>query len=269
MTYNESFSDITVVTCYFNIKSKFPSQTYKTWMKNFLEIPMNLVVFTDMESSGMINYFRKHHVNTKIIISKLEDFYMYKYFDYFIYSNTIDPEKNIHYPELYLIWAEKTWFVDKAIKLNCFNTSWFFWCDIGCIRATDISKHYINFPQFNVLPDPSKIIYSRVGQFHENDIHKSDDGVLQMYRDIHDVTKLTRIQGGFFAVHVSMIKKLTELYEQNFCSFMKNKLFAGKDQYIMYNMYVNNPDVFFIINGDDTKNKYINDIWFTFLNRYS
>lgn len=261
--------NITIVTCYFKIKSKFPSKTYRTWMKNFLEIPMNLVVFTDVESFGMISYFRKHHTNTKIIVMRLEDFYMHKYFDYFIYSHSIDPEKNLHTPELYLLWAEKSWFVKKACQINHFNTNWFFWCDIGCMRINNISKYYFNFPKFNIIPNPAKIIYSQIGTFYESNKDKNESGILKIYENMNNQLQLLRIQGGFFSVHLSMIDKLIELYEQNFCLFMNNKMFAGKDQYIMYNAYVNNPDSFIIINGNDAKNKHITDCWFTFLNRYS
>ena len=78
-------SNITIVTAYYNIKSKFPSSTYLSWMENFLKIPCNLVIFTDNTSYEIIKNFRIGLENkTRIIVKNIEDFFNYQYYDYYV-----------------------------------------------------------------------------------------------------------------------------------------------------------------------------------------
>lgn len=259
---------ITVVTCYFKIKSKYSDEKYKIWIKMFLNIPMNIIIFTDLESFEFIKECRNKYLNkTKIIVIKLNEFEMYKHIDYFNYSYTIDPEKTIHSPELYLIWAEKPYFVKKSIELNPFNSKWFFWCDIGCCRNPQYANMYLTFPNWiSILNyETNKIIYSKIQDFLASDNIKYENGILKLYTMNLSPIYLTRIQGGFFAVHETMISKLIELYNTTFNLFKNNKIFGGKDQYIMYTMLLYNPEYFKIIDARETK---IDDVWYSFLNRF-
>ena len=45
-------SMLTLVTCWYNVKAKFPSETYQTWISNFIMNvnKFNLVIFTDEKS---------------------------------------------------------------------------------------------------------------------------------------------------------------------------------------------------------------------------
>src|SRR3989338_3518467 len=127
-------NDITVVTCFFQIRSKYSTAEYFKWIENFLKIPMKLVIYTDVNSVEFIKKVSNQNT-TRIILLNISEFYMFKYMDYFKYCHSIDPETEIgHTPELYLIWAEKSWFIKRAVESNYFNTDWFFWCDIGCFR---------------------------------------------------------------------------------------------------------------------------------------
>ncbi len=168
-----------------------------------------------------------------------------------------------------MVWAEKSWFIKKTIDDNYFNTDWFFWCDIGCFRNEKYVEKYLSFPKFKNIPDKSKIIFSKVAEFNSSDTNIDNNGIPTMYHNISDQTKLCRIQGGFFCLHKSMSNVLTELYENTFNLFMKQKMFAGKDQYIMYTMYLEQPAIFEMIEAKDYTNDIINDLWFSFLNRYS
>ncbi len=48
--------------------------------------------------------------------------------------HTKDPEKIHHSPELYAVWNSKPWMLKTALELNPFNSSFFYWMDIGSIR---------------------------------------------------------------------------------------------------------------------------------------
>lgn len=63
----------------------------------------------------------------------------------------IDPEKNIHSPDLYAIWASKQDFVQEAMKISNFDT--YVWCDIGSFRTIRNGS----FKNLNKYIQPSKI----------------------------------------------------------------------------------------------------------------
>ena len=91
-------------------------------MTNFLSIVnnnFNLVIYTDENS---LQYIPKRE-NVKIIIKSFEQFYNYKYKDYWIQNheknnllnNRIDWKVN-------MLWSEKIWFVNETIQNKYFNT---------------------------------------------------------------------------------------------------------------------------------------------------
>ena len=142
-------SKITIVTAYYQIKSKFSNETYLSWMSNFLKIPCNLVIFTDDNSYETIFNMRKGNNlehKTHIIVKKLEEWYNYKFLDYYRYCHTIDIENNSHTPELYMLWNEKSYFVKEIIEKNPFNSEWFFWTDIGCVRDIKMLNKIYTYP---------------------------------------------------------------------------------------------------------------------------
>ena len=79
---------ITFSSCFYIIKSKFETNTYIEWMNNFISIVnnFNLVIYTDINSSKYIDI--KNNPNIKIIIKPLEQFYNYKYKDFWIENHT-------------------------------------------------------------------------------------------------------------------------------------------------------------------------------------
>jgi len=47
---------------------------------------------------------------------------------------------DVHTTDLFKIWANKSLFVEEAIRLNPFKSSLFAWCDAGCWRDTRIAS---------------------------------------------------------------------------------------------------------------------------------
>jgi len=50
------------------------------------------------------------------------------------HQHDIDPEQAIHSPELYAIWNSKPWMLSHATEINPFESQYFFWMDMGCVR---------------------------------------------------------------------------------------------------------------------------------------
>jgi glycosyltransferase involved in cell wall biosynthesis len=274
--WNQRYTDnlVTLVTCYYAIKSKFPSTHYMEWMSNFLSLNCNMVIYTDKESESMIRSFRARNGlmhRTSIIIKPIDDWEMAKYRDDYLHSHLIDTEKKIHSPELYMLWNEKTYFVMDAIKANPFQSQWFFWVDIGCIRDKHMLRYVNTFPNpYKIMDMPSdKFILSSIVPFQAGDNYREPSSPIPMLFLNRGPTmscgNIVRIQGGFFGGHVSQWSKWCILFSDMFHEFIRTRTFIGKDQYIMSSVYLNHTDRIHIMQASD-KNR-INDPWFDFLFR--
>jgi hypothetical protein len=264
-------SNITIVTVYYNIKSKFPSSTYLSWMENFLRIPCNLVIFTDNNSYETIKNFRvglEH--KTHIIIKNIEDFFNYQYYDYYKYSHTIDVEKNHHTPELYMVWNEKSYFVKEVIEKNPFNSEWFFWTDIGCVRDNKMLEFISSYPNDDKITslDRDKMNLVSIVDFENRDNIKDENWIPIIFKNISNESsckEITRIQGGFFGGHRNCWGGWIERFEKMMKKMMESNTFIGKDQYIMASVYLNNPETINLIKAHTS----YGDPWWYFLYLFS
>ena len=139
---------ITYSSCFYIIRSKFEPNIYIEWMNNFLSIVnnFNLVIYTDENSSRYIPHIARENPKIKIIIKPLEEFYNYKYKDYWIENHTNNillNDKSCW--ELNMLWSEKIWFVNECIERKYFETEFYGWCDIGYFRNRpyDINTRFI------------------------------------------------------------------------------------------------------------------------------
>lgn len=252
---------ITIVTAYFKIKSKFPSSQYNTWMKNMLQnITTPMVIFTDIESEKMIKEYRGNYP-TKIIVQKLSDFLVYRYWRLWNEHWRVDPENRYHTPELYMIWAEKSNFVYQVMKDNPFNSEWFFWSDIGAFRNrkkyNDIDpmacKYWPNYNKVVQLPK-DKVLLVKTGDIKDNEKELLDTGLTKYFYKHTD----NRI-GGQFCLHINILTKWWEEYYNMLETFFRYGRFAGKDQTIMTNIFIKKPEMCMIIDAPPGYDK-----WFYF-----
>lgn len=123
-----------LVTAYYPVKTnKHSVEEYHVMIDIFFECVTCPVIF--FCSSKTYEYLRTQAKNNVQFVQRE--------FDSFVmmsepwksrwetwYHN--DPEKNLHSPELYAIWAAKQEFVREAIKLV--KTDIYVWCDAGCFR---------------------------------------------------------------------------------------------------------------------------------------
>ena len=148
---------LTLTTCYYNVKSKFPPTKYLAWANNLLSIVnnFNLVIYTNKESFDILKpLFKSNPIiankigkKIKIIIKPLEDFVGYKYKDDWIRnhnSSGLYLHKNTIWT-LNMIWCEKLHFVNETVTNKYFVTPFYGWCDMGYFR----DESNINIKQFN------------------------------------------------------------------------------------------------------------------------
>ncbi len=264
---------ITVVTSYYQISSKYPSEKYVEWIKNFFKIPCNLYIFTDKKSLELLKSFRNNTENTYYHELEISEFYTAKFKKLWDDSFDIDVEKLNglnHSQDLYMIWAEKPFLVKKAIENNVYKSDIFCWCDIGVVRNTDMFPKILSFPNSLVRQlDNNKVMFSMIEPFIFKDIKINEKGIAKCFENLSKIYccfPIKRIQGGFFAGFKDNLLNYANMYDNELELFQKTGTFAGKDQYVMGNILLKNSDFFQVIN--DEKKYYHND-FFSFLIRFS
>jgi hypothetical protein len=258
-------SNITIVTGYFSAKKPNVSQnTYEKWMDNFLTLNEYMIIFTDIQNYEYINS-RRNTSNTLIILISIEEFKVAKYMDYWEYCHSIDLEKKHHSKEVYMVWNEKTYFVEKALNLNPFKSDYFFWLDIGCIRDVNVLK---SIHKFNVdgIPE-NKIILSAVTyNIPNNYLNENKISISFENRNGFSCQVFDYIQGGFFGGHKNALSDWIKIYTDELALFVKTNTFGGKDQNIMGNIYLKYQQNFCL-----TQPKIFDSVnqWFSFLIKMS
>lgn len=281
-------SILTLSTCWYNIKSKFPSTKYLEWTNNFLSIVnnFNLVIYTDRESLAFLQplfvnnpvIFSKIGVKIKIIIKPFETFYGYKYKDAWIKNHEtsgIDLHKKIDW-KLNMLWCEKVHFVNETVTNKYFDTLFYGWCDIGYFRNNEDTMHT---SQLLSWPNPAKLLDH---SFLKKGIHYGcvEDNraifnslrqdILNHYKNDKrkeknepPTNKLFNkcFAGGFFIIRPALTQTFVSIFDSKLQYYFNNEYVIKDDQTILLDCIFNNPQLFGI-HWDQCYTKY--DNWFMF-----
>ena len=264
---------ITFSSCFYIIKSKFNFLQYIKWMCNFISIVNNfyLVIYTDINSYNYIdiNIDIKQNNKIKIIIKPFEDFYNYKYKNFWIKNhenNFMLNDKSCW--ELNMLWSEKINFVKETIERKYFDTEFYGWCDIGYFRnrTNDLNiNKLINWPdnnKINKLPK-NKIIYACINNNNNylNELikiinNKNNNGV-----PINPISPFQMsIAGGFFILYKDNINWWFKTFDDKLKTYFENNYLVKDDQIIIADCVFSNLDKFHLYN----ENNYLYDNWFMF-----
>ena len=262
---------VTLSSCFYIIKSKFHPSTYIEWMKNIISITknFNLVIYTDEHSSKYIPEESIENIRIKIIIKPIEQFYNYKYKDYWIKNHQINYLLNDNTCwELNMLWSEKVWFVKETVDKKYFDTDFYGWCDIGYFRNRENDIHtsklmnWCSFDKINRL-DKSKIYYACIN----NDINyinylikiikkKNNYGI-----PVNPIPPVQQsISGGFFILHKDKIDWWTNTYDCKLECYFKHNYLVKDDQIILADCIFSNIEEF----GICKEKLYRLDNWFMF-----
>lgn len=264
---------LTLSTCFYIVKSKFNVEKYQEWIYNFISNVnnFNLVIYTDEKSYKVFDKFNSiinDNSKIKIIFKNMDQFFTYKYKDYWIKNqakNTL--LKNIDW-ELEMIWAEKIFFVEETINNKYFDSEYYGWCDIGYFRnrSNDLTINQLkSWPNNNKILnlDRNKIYYARIN--NDNNyfwsiikliINKNSNGL--------PITPIpsnqTTIAGGFFLIHNSKINWWKNTFINMLELYFNNNYLVKDDQIIIINCIANNFRDFELIQENNIKY----DNWFLF-----
>ena len=234
--------NITFATCYYNFKNKFNNQTYINWIKNFLPFVNNfkLVVFCDHNSLEMIKEISNNNPNIKIIIKNFEDFYLYKYKDFFIENHKKNNLLNDKVDwRVNLLWCQKCFFVKEVIEQKYFTSDYYGWCDIGYFRNTTSES----WPEKNSLED--KIYYNSIGNYKK--IRKINGTIDPSQQSIC---------GGFFIAREEKSLWWANRFEEKLKHYIDNNLLVKDDQTLIVDCLQEEDNNFKILLSND---------WFYFI----
>lgn len=237
----------TVVTCYYNIPSKFSHNHYMCWIANFMSMKFSSVVFCDKNSFDVLSSIYPENETRKYRIVEMADFYVSR-FDW-EKDYQIDPEKSIHSIELYKIWAEKIFFVERAIKENVYNTEYFTWTDIGSFRDSNRLSDFHGYPKVVESPCVTFLQIEDITTSEYDNIQTVDNRFL----------RICKFGGGIFTGRQDVLVKFKELYVEMIREFDTNNIFKGKDQTLFTFIILRNPSLFNIVRANSLRGY---DLWF-------
>jgi hypothetical protein len=211
----------TFVTEYFEIPSKHSNLEYVQWIKN--QKNLCLIIFTD--SPTLWNVTDQVLIETTICaegraLNRSQSFWRRQWYQ--------DPEASIHRSyQLYLTWNLKPYFMSQAVKMDPFDSDYFFWIDAG----------YMRYPKHgdarSLIPPVSKaaVHFLLVGHFTAPELRGR----------FHYTVGQDRVSGNMFGGHASTIEPWVQLYYRKLQEYLDRGWFVGKDQNIMATLCTEHP----------------------------
>lgn len=229
---------ITVVTAFYPLATaKHSVDRYLEWMTNFCRIPFSLVIATSPEMAPRIRTLRGN-LPTVIIERPFGEWEMTSQPMMTMWTRhyEIDPEHDIHSPELYAIWAMKQEVVMEAIRLSPFGSDLYIWCDIGIQRYSHMQEWFMSFPnetRCRELHLPGQMTFLEVKPIPDNFINIWKNH-LPVPLSLPSIT----LGGGCIMGDVAAWTEFSAGYKETLAQFDIQGRFAGKDQEVFFYMLI-------------------------------
>ena len=233
-TFKATKEPSTVVSAYYDMKSKYDPARYRGWIRLFLEsTDCYMIFFTEATLAPFIEDCRKGKEDrTRVVILPREEWTANTAFPpgFWEKQHAIDVENNIHSPELYKVWYEKKEFVKRAIALNPFGHSTYVWADAGIIRNPEIRDLVAkNFPVTERIPTDRILVFNRWPYV----LADEKDVVFPGNIRIKPPYAKPRVMAGILAGSKEAWSRWDSLYDNCMQRFIGAGLFVGKEQNIM------------------------------------
>lgn len=242
-TFIKKDKPATVVTAYYDMKSKYDTSSYRQWIRLFLETcSCHLIFFTDEEFGKFVWKHREQYKDrTKVIIVPKSEWSSSKNFSQAFWERQYekDPEKNIHSIDLYKIWYEKKEFVKMAIRINPWGHTDFVWTDAGICRNPSMTGLIRDFPVADRIPT-DRILMLNPGEFTENDNTVFNFKGIEIMGGGHGKM---RMSAGIIAGSIQSWKTYDSVYEKTLDKFIDAGIFCGKEQNVMATIVLENRDL--------------------------
>ena len=253
-------SPITLVTAYFALeKSKHSLSEFDMWNARFFALPDNMIIYTDEMSLARIAGTRSRSSGcTIVILTEIWQTLLAMNIDW-REQHEKDLEKEIHAPELYIIWNQKSPWLAAAAEKNPFASRYFFWTDSGQFRDPIFIEEHVTHGErwiqnVDYLPHCT-ITFLSIKAFEKDELQLND-----LNRSKFINSNEVRLGGGNFGGD----KCAVELWNRNFLKkineYVDEGHFAGKDQPVYASTCIENITACFFVAANNVSD--INDLWF-------
>lgn len=220
-------SKVTCVSGYWKVKNKHGNQ-FNKWFQNSLKINCPYVFFGNKET---IENVKKHRIGlpTYYIELNIEDFVTYEY-----RHNMTTHKAHCSSVELNLIWNEKIFMIQRALKINPFSSDFFTWIDAGLCMYRNSKPPTSPFPnpnKLNKLPT-NKFIYC---SSHNKILNKAK---FKKGKYVHN----HHVSAGIYILHKNIIDDFVELYRKYLKLIDKDDIWT--EQVILTLIYIDNKNLF-------------------------
>jgi glycosyltransferase involved in cell wall biosynthesis len=235
----------TLVTAFYEMRSKRSLSNYMTWIQAFFTTYKgHLVIYTDKQYAQQFTKWRAPFANrTRIVVQPRESWEAATKFppEFWDAQYKVDHEAAYHSPELYMIWYQKTVFVQQTIRENPFGHRKFMWCDAGVVRTPTIQSWIaaLHNRGHRILND--KITVLQVNPYTPSEIAAKIPVDFTLNKN--------RIGAGVLAGGVEAWRKWNEHYAEMLHIFGESGLFMGKEQNLYSNMVLRWPNDVHVIHA--------------------
>ncbi len=225
----------TVVTVFYPLaRSKHGIAHYHEWLRLFCAIPCQLVVFTDEESAPLIRSARADRP-TVVHVRPFDSWAVRTPAMQALWTrqHRLDPNRNIHNPELYAVWALKQEAVMTAIAENPFGSRWFIWCDIGIQRNPAMQSWYTDFPNLETcerLIPPGQMVFLEVARIPDSIVIAWKKGAYT------GAAPQITLGGGCIAGDAEAWTEFSRAYVKLLSEWDRVSRFGGQDQLVFFRM---------------------------------
>ncbi|KAL7533583.1 hypothetical protein ACHAWF_004551, partial [Thalassiosira exigua] len=229
----------TIVSAYYQFKSKHLAQEYKRWFSKFLAANDPIIVFVEPNStwSKFVQEQRATHAAPTLLIefefsnllmnTTLTDSFWQE-------QREIDKEKRIHKGTgVYKIWNEKVALLASAEEVNPFKTDYFAWVDAGYYMAKGFSPPSEG-PSFALNLTKAGVPDTKMLLLH----------IRNETREHHGYRKVCTA-GNMFVGHKKAVRNMYHRYYATLWDMIKRGEFVGSDQMVMCETCYRYPDVCF------------------------
>lgn len=263
-------TDTTIVTAYFQLsKHKHDPSEYEEWWAHHAVLKQAMVIYCEEPMCSHYLSLRQAaglESLTHVIHETLNDTSMARNYPASVweYQHSIDRETGWPHADLrvYWIWNEKSRWLQTAAERNPFNSSYFFWLDIGGVR--DGSSDLLDGPALvrpevtAALPRHSVILmmmYPFVDEELEVDAHTMASR--------STFVNVDRIAGTSFGGTRDAVIAWSSAFYTVLARLLRTGVFAGKDQNVMAMTCVESPQLCYFIKPRKTS-RYSGNVWWFF-----
>lgn len=236
---------LTVVTAYYDIPSKFSNDTYFRWIQLFLRTAnCNVVFFVENEATiAQFQPWCSWPSRVQFRVVKKDDWKMLQRQKISFWDEQLRMdarEVGLHKSfMLGAVWAEKMYFVKRAIDENPFGSEKFIWCDAGIMRTDEDANRGFLFGCNEQVISDTKMHILEVGAC--NPVPEKD---IWWWPKIPSEV---RFGGGILGAHASVWSEIIPKYENILDQLTKAGICVFKDQIVWANLVLHNPDMFSVI----------------------